>query len=123
MEPLELSEPEGMACFGRWTVRWSTASAPVERLDRVGWETWLSAFGGYRLRTWLPGDRIRPVGGTGSRLVVRCMQDLRLARGDRPQWPVLEADGAVIWVPGVCRSDSRVPEPGSLAMRIDVGPG
>jgi tRNA(Ile)-lysidine synthase len=122
IEALDLIGAEGTGKFGRWTVRWSTGLAP-DQLSRLGWETWVTLTGRYRARPWRAGDRVRPLGGRGSRLVVRCMQDLRVPRAHRPQWPVFEADGTTIWVPGVCRSDSRVPGPGSPAMRIDVGPG
>jgi len=38
----------------------------------------------------------------------------------RETWPVVEADGRVVWVPGVCRSADRVPAPGALALRVDA---
>jgi tRNA(Ile)-lysidine synthase len=76
--------------------------------------------GSYIVRPWRAGDVLRPLGGTGRRLVVRCMQDARIARSLRAAWPVVEADGRVVWVPGVCRSTDRVPAPGALALRVDA---
>ncbi|HEX7023589.1 MAG TPA: tRNA lysidine(34) synthetase TilS, partial [Gemmatimonadales bacterium] len=71
-------------------------------------------------RPWRAGDRIRPLGGTGRRLVVRCMQDAGVPRSRRAGWPVVVADGVVVWVPGVCRGAERLPAPGAAATRIDV---
>jgi hypothetical protein len=48
------------------------------------------------------------------------MQDEKVIRSDRPDWPVLEWNGVVVWVPGVCRSDSLVPNPGSEAVKFDA---
>jgi len=48
------------------------------------------------------------------------MQDVRIARSMRAAWPVVEAGGQVVWVPGVCRSAHRLPAPGALALRIDA---
>ncbi len=104
---------------GDWRVTWSR-SAPPEVVPRDGFTTWVRLGVSLVARPWRAGDRIRPIRGRGSRLVVRCMQDKEVPRSDRPKWPVLEHDGVVIWVPGVCRSDGLLPDPSALAMRIDV---
>lgn len=92
-------------------------------LERVSSRTWIPAGTTARVRNWRSGDRIRPIGGRGSRLVVRCMQDQKISRHLRPSWPVVEIDGEVIWVPGVCRAGSAVPVPGTRAMRVDAKSG
>lgn len=113
-----LSDPGGAVVAGPW--RWRVVREPApDRIPRSGWTTWLTP-GAYQARPWQAGDRIRPVGGTGSRAVVRCMQDSRVARRDRPDWPVVLFLGNVVWVPGVCRSDDRIPGPGTEALRVDV---
>jgi hypothetical protein len=48
------------------------------------------------------------------------MQDRQVPRRNRSAWPVLESEDVIVWVPGVCRSDARVPAAGTEAMRIDV---
>jgi tRNA(Ile)-lysidine synthase len=113
-----LDGPEGSLQLGRWRISWREAAAP-ERLDRTAASSWL-AEGGYTVRPWRAGDRIRPIGGTGRRLVVRCMQDAKVPRSQRIGWPVIEASGEVVWVPGVCRSADRIPGPGARARRIDA---
>jgi tRNA(Ile)-lysidine synthase len=118
---VRLSGPRGEARAGSWRIRWAPSPAPG-RLDRTAWTTWLTP-GDYEVRPWRPGDRIRPLGGRGRRLVVRCMQDREVGRGDRPDWPVVTAGETVIWVPGVSRGEAAVPEEGMEAYRVDVDRG
>ncbi len=120
-EPVALEGAAGEARFGTWRVRWSRESAP-ERTVRSGWTAWL-AHGGFLIRPWQPGDRIRPVGATGHRRVVRCLQETRVGRSERSGWPVVSTMDEVVWVPGVCRSGVALPEPHQEAMRIDVDRG
>ena len=51
---------------------------------------------------------------------MRCMQDARIARTERAAWPVIEAAGTIVWVPGVCRSADAIPGPRQPALRIDA---
>lgn len=120
-EPRALEGPSGTVPAGRWTLRWRREPAP-ERLQRNQPSTWLEE-GSYLVRPWRPGDVLRPLGGPGRRLVVRCMQDVKIARSERAAWPVLESEGTIVWVPGVCRSAYRVPACGAAAMRIDADLG
>ncbi|MFN2326305.1 MAG: tRNA lysidine(34) synthetase TilS [Gemmatimonadales bacterium] len=121
-EPLSLAlgdPPDGVVRVGSWTVRWQHGPGH-ELLRRDGWTTRVIP-GVYALRPWQPGDRIRPLGGPGSRLVVRCMQDQKLPRSERAGWPVLLGEGReVVWVPGVCRAAGQVPSNGEEGVRVDV---
>jgi tRNA(Ile)-lysidine synthetase-like protein len=103
---------------GEWWLSWRRAAAP-DRLERDSATGWF-ADGVYVVRPWRPGDRIRPLGGRGRRLVVRCLQDARIARTRRAAWPVVARGELVVWVPGVCRSADRLPAPGAPALRIDA---
>ena len=67
-----------------------------------------------------PGEKLKPLGGTGRRLIVRCFQEVRVPRSRRGSWPVLAQNDNVIWIPGVCRSDARVPARGTEALRVDA---
>lgn len=116
--PQELAGNAGQLSSGAWNLNWRQEPAPP-RLDRNAPASWFED-GTYVVRPWKPGDTIRPLGGTGRRLVVRCMQDARIARSDRAAWPVLERAGTILWVPGVCRSAESIPAPGTAALRIDV---
>ena len=108
----------GELTAGGWRFSWRPESAPA-RLERNPSASWFEA-GSYIVRPWRAGDLLRPLGGTGRRLVVRCMQDARIARSRRAAWPVLEFGGRIVWVPGVSRSAHRIPAPGAPALRIDA---
>jgi len=114
--PLQGAEGEGM--WGRWRVRWSREPAP-ERQARAGLAAWFAP-GPLVIRTWSAGERLRPLGGTGRRLLVRCFQDARVPRSRRASWPVLAGPSGVVWIPGVSRSDALLPEPGTEAVRVDA---
>ena len=54
------------------------------------------------LRPWRAGDRIRPLGLGGSKLVADALAEVGIAAAARPAHPVLErpADGEIVWVLG-----------------------
>lgn len=114
---VEIGPGPGTVRVGSWQLRWQSEPAPPPRRD--GWAGWFIP-GSYGVRPWSSGDRIRPLGGPGGRLVVRCMQDGRIPRHERAGWPVVVSEGTIAWVPGVCRSGVAVPDEGTEAMRIDV---
>ncbi|MGE0441612.1 MAG: tRNA lysidine(34) synthetase TilS [Gemmatimonadales bacterium] len=116
---VRLPEAGAVVAAERWRFAAAPGPAPAE-LERAGTATWVPVAAPLRFRPWQPGDRIRPLGGTGSRLVVRCMQERKVPRHRRPSWPVLVSDNEVVWVPGVCRSGAWLPPPGETATRIDV---
>lgn len=120
-EEVRVAGPAGVVTVGDWTLEWRREPAPP-RLERSQATTWL-VDGTYLARPWRPGDRILPLGGIGRRLVVRCMQDEKVPRSARANWPVVERDGAVVWVPGVCRADLHLPAPGAPALRFDAHRG
>lgn len=55
------------------------------------------------VRSALPGDRIRAT-HAGSKKVSDLLIDARIPRAKRRGWPVVEANGRILWVPGVARS-------------------
>jgi tRNA(Ile)-lysidine synthase len=109
---------QGEGVWGRWRFRWELATAP-EQQDRIGLSAWFTP-DALTVRSWAPGEKLRPLGGTGRRLIVRCFQEVRVPRSRRGSWPVLAQSDDVIWIPGVCRSDARVPARGTEALRIDA---
>lgn len=113
----EISGPRGELAVAGWRLRWR--AAPAGPVGRHGWTTWLPP-AVYEVTGWHAGDRIRPRGGTGQRLVVRCMQDLGIPRRRRANWPVVRRGAEIIWVPGVCRSAHGTPDEGTEALQLDV---
>jgi len=113
-------ESTGQADWGPWRLSWSTEPAPATQ-PRDGRTAWFIP-GRLTIRPWRPGDRLAPLGGTGGRPAVRCFQDARVPLSEREGWPMLEGEGGLAWIPGVCRSTLLVPQPGEVALRIDVEP-
>jgi tRNA(Ile)-lysidine synthase len=117
-EPWFLQGLQGSGDWGRWRFRWETDTAP-EQQERSGLSAWFP-FDALEIRAWSPGDKLKPLGGTGRRLIVRCFQEARVPRSSRGSWPVLAHRGEIVWVPGVCRSDGQVPASGMEALRVDA---
>jgi tRNA(Ile)-lysidine synthase len=116
--PWLLEGEDGSRVWGRWQFRWQRDIAPA-RQDRSGLSAWFTP-DPLTIRAWAPGDKVKPLGGSGRRLIVRCFQEARVARGHRASWPVLTGSADVLWVPGICRSDARVPPGGMEALRVDA---
>ncbi|HEX5819743.1 MAG TPA: tRNA lysidine(34) synthetase TilS [Gemmatimonadales bacterium] len=110
--------PASGACrWGGWTL--TCRSEPAGLVARSDWHTWLPP-GETTVGASRTGERLRPLGGTGHRLIARLLQEAKVPRGERLAWPVLRRGGIAIWVPGVSRSGLHVPEAGQEAVRIDV---
>jgi tRNA(Ile)-lysidine synthase len=118
VEPWSLIEQSGEGTWGRWKFRWQRAPAPG-RQDRVTLSAWFTP-DPLTVRQWSPGEKVRPLGATGRRLVVRCFQEVRVPRSRRGSWPVLAQSNDVLWIPGVCRSGIRLPAEGTEALRVDA---
>ncbi len=108
----------GEGVWGPWRLVWSRGRAP-ERQERVGLTAWFTPES-LTVRSWDPGEKLRPLAGTGRRLVVRCFQDARVPRSRRQTWPILAGADEVVWIPGVCRSDALLPPQGTEALRVDA---
>ncbi len=100
----------------RVEVREAVATGSVERR---AWETEIAP-GRYVVRPWQPADRIRPVGGAGSKAVATLFKEARVAPSRRVEWPVVTAadDATIVWVPGICRSGTRLPQRGTEALHV-----
>lgn len=111
------AEGRGAAEWGGWEFEWRTE--PAGTPARAAFTTWVTP-GASGVRALEPGDRVRPVGGVGRRKVRRLLMEARVPVGGRHRYPVLVRDGAVWWVPGVCRGDVALPRVGEPALRIDA---
>jgi tRNA(Ile)-lysidine synthetase-like protein len=115
---LPLEGRSGQVLWGEWRIVWRPEPAPG-RQERAGGTAWFSP-DALVVRSWVPGEKVRPLAGLGRRLVVRCFQDARVARRTRAEWPVLASADRVVWIPGICRSDALLPPAGAEALRVDV---
>lgn len=65
-----------------------------------------------RVRGPRPGDRIRPLGLGGSKKLQDLFIDAKVPRAARASWPVVvDGEGAILWVPGLARSDAAPVRP------------
>lgn len=71
------------------------------------------------VRAWLPGDRIRL--DYGSKKLKKVLLEARIPPGARRRTPVLvDAGGAVLWIPGVARAAGTLPEDDEDAFTIGI---
>lgn len=120
-EPLRIEHEAGEVAWGSWRIRWRREAAPAHQRRDGGTGWFIGA--GVVVRPPRPADRLVPLGGTGRRPVARLLQEARVARSRRPDWPVLEVDGAVAWVAGLCRGEAARPSAGQDAWRVEVSRG
>ena len=52
------------------------------------------------VRSWRPGDRMNPLGMTGSRKLQDIFTDAKVPADRRPTLPVFECGGEIVWIPG-----------------------
>jgi tRNA(Ile)-lysidine synthase len=116
-DPEDLA-PGAATVAGR--ARFVVTSGAAATATRDGWSASLVP-DVYQVRPWRPGDRIRPLGGSGSRAVSVVMREARVPRSQRKVWPLVvrRDDATVVWVPGICRSDAGVPAEGADAWRVE----
>ena len=117
-ESVEVPPEPAEVQWGVWTFRLTRDVAP-DAQDRQAMTTWLP-LEPVMIRPRHPGDRMQPLGGLGHRTIARLLQEARVPLGQRDSWPVLECNGAPVWIPGICRSHGSVPDPGTEALRIDA---
>ncbi len=117
-ESFAIAGATGERTFGGYQLTWRAEPAPAA-LPREGWTTWLAS-DALAVRGIRPGDRLRPLGGVGHRPVRRLLMEAKVPRGDRGRYPLVATGDEVVWVPGVCRGDAAVPEPGTPAVRMDA---
>jgi tRNA(Ile)-lysidine synthase len=107
----------GEAEWRGWCITWRRERAG--RARRSGGGTWVTP-GPLLVRAASQGERLHPVGGIGRRPVRRLLMEARVPRRDRAAYPVVVRGTDVVWIPGVCRSDAALPQPGEPALRLDA---
>jgi tRNA(Ile)-lysidine synthase len=74
-----------------------------------------------RIRTRRRGDRVHPLGFEGSRKLSDLFIDRKVPVDERADYPVVEADGEILWVPGVVRGRGHLVSRGtSRVLRLSA---
>jgi tRNA(Ile)-lysidine synthase len=74
-----------------------------------------------RVRFWRPGDKMRPLGMTGHRLLSDIFIDKRIPEFERHSIPLVVANGEIAWVAGVAVSDDfKITENTKRVLKIEL---
>ena len=104
-EPTRLTVP-GTCRIGRWEVRAELHPVPVEPAGPDLATLDAGELGGELIvRTWHEGDRIRPLGMSGTKSLQDLFTDGGVPRSARGELPVVVAGDRVAWVAGVAVSE------------------
>jgi tRNA(Ile)-lysidine synthase len=63
----------------------------------MGFVDWGRVSSSLELRSWLPGDRIRPMGSSGIKKFKSLFQSARIPSWERVHWPLLVDGNAIVW--------------------------
>ena len=73
------------------------------------------------VRSWRPGDRVKPLGMRGTRKLQDVLVDAKVPAAERAEVPLFECGGEIIWVPGYCVARGwEVRDPGAPALQLVV---
>ena len=102
--------------YGLWRFRplpdASITQTAGEAAHNDPWSAWLRRDSELVVRPWHDGDRM-VVGPSGrTRRVKRFFSDQRVLASDREGWPVIVADGEIVWIPGIRRGESTTDRSG-----------
>jgi tRNA(Ile)-lysidine synthase len=104
-EPAELSVP-GSCRFGRWEIRAELQPVPAEPLGPDVAMLDAEALGSaLEVRAWRQGDRMWPLGLSGTKTLQDLFTDSRVPRSLRHGLPVVAAGDRIAWVAGVAVSE------------------
>jgi tRNA(Ile)-lysidine synthase len=63
----------------------------------MGFVDWERVSGSLKLRSWMPGDRIQPMGSSGIKKFKTLFQSARIPVWERVRWPLLVDGDAIVW--------------------------
>lgn len=103
MDGITIVEASGFE-FVASTIAAADASMP-DSLSVAMFDAAKIADAGLVVRSFVPGDRIRPIGMRGKRKVHDVFVDRKLPRARRERFPVVTVANTVAWIPGLVRGD------------------
>lgn len=106
----------------KWDLRVVKAIAPAE-FPSDDWQCWTHVEDEAELvlRRSRPGDRVELLGDIqASQKLGDAFTNAKIPREARQNWPVLERDGKILWVPGVRRSRHGLTKPGAACWHLRV---
>lgn len=99
--------------IGRWRFSLDASAWTDENLWRAG----LPAASRLQVRRWAPGDGMTASGDATRRRVKGLLRSAGVDAGSRSEWPVVLADGEIVWIPGVRRGAAATARSGRPAAR------
>lgn len=103
-EQLRLAVP-GTVEWGDWTIATELDRPPAEPEGPGLALLDADSVGSLAVRSWQSGDRMRPLGLSGSRKVQDLFTDAGLRRSLRRRHPLVTVDDEIAWIPGVAVAD------------------
>jgi tRNA(Ile)-lysidine synthase len=76
-----------------------------------------------RVRSWRPGDRMRPAGMEGTKKLQDIFVDGHVPREERSTVPVFETDTGIVWVGGIRLSEQARPRDGAPTVTLSYRRG
>lgn len=73
------------------------------------------------VRNFRPGDRMAPLGLEGTQKVKKIFIDRKIARQDRPRYPLLLSGGQILWIAGLRQSEiGKIGPETKLWLKVEV---
>lgn len=96
---------------------WRFALDSGRRAGRGLWSAGLPEGTPLDVRCWRPGDRMIADGESVQRRIKGLLRDAGVDAASRREWPVVLADGEIVWVPGVRRGAAATVRSGGPVVR------
>jgi tRNA(Ile)-lysidine synthase len=102
---------------GSWRFSCIASDDASDAAASGAWTATLPADATLEVRAWRDGDRLAGGPERPARRVKRWLTDAGIASPERRGWPVVLADGEIVWIPGVRRSDAASDRSGRPGLR------
>ena len=111
--------------FGVWRFHALSDTSIQQGAYDNPWVAWLPRDGDLSVRAWKAGDRFVVDGSVAPRRVARFFSDARVLASDREGWPVVVADGEIVWIPGIRRGQAATARSGrpGVCLTCERDPG